>query len=792
MVDVPAGLTSLQVKSLQIKHGKNKVDSHITTSWHILLRQIKSPFIYLLLGAAALALILQEKTDAILIVFFTLFNVGLGFYQEYRSEITAKLLTKYLRRYVSVVRDNKPLEIFAEDLVPGDIIFLEVGDIIPADAKLIVSKRGISVDESILTGESVPVDKTVPGGMLLSGTTVTSGTGYAVILRIGNSSELGKIAKAAAGIVRVSAFEKNISLISSFTLKLITIILLATYLTNLALKGPGSFLESTLFAIALAVSVIPEALPVVVTFSLSRGAMSLARRGSIVKRLSSIEDLGGIEILATDKTGTITENELSIKDFYVCKGTTLTNLKHYLAFASPGKDHVDKILRSLSTAKREIIDEIRFDANRKRSTTIINLGKSYLTLVKGAPEVLLKLYSHNPKTGEYSWLKTQEDKGNRVIAVAANIFTPHKNCKPEKEEESCHIIGYVALADTVKKTAIQAVKKARALNVVIKIISGDSREVTYHIAKSVGLVNSPSQVITGDELNKLETQELHKAVEHHTCFARISPIQKSQIIDIMQESHVVGFVGDGVNDAPALKSADVAIAVDHATDVAREAADIILKSKSLTTIIDGIEEGRIVFGNTAKYIKMTLAANLGNFFSVAIASLLIPFLPMLPIQILLVNLLSDFPMIAIAADTMDPKEISSPGVYDIRDIATITSLFGLVSSTFDLIFFAIFVRFGAQTLQTGWFIESIVTELLFFYSIRTRSPLWKSTPPPLGITLLSSSVILLTILLPFLPVIGPSLQLIPLPPHFLLLNLALIFTYLVITETVKIFYYRSK
>lgn len=789
-MDIPMpGLSSSEFDNLQQQFGKNTVKTSTTTGWHILLRQVKSPFIYLLLGAALLSFSLGERTDAAMIVLFTCINIFLGFYQEYRSEATARLLSGFLRHRASVVRDGSLTEIYAEDIVPGDVIFIESGDIIPADSVLIAAKHGLEIDSSVITGESIPVEMSLADSPLLAGTTVVSGSGFAKVTKIGASSQLGKIAAAAAATVRVSAFEKNIAKISGFTLKLIAVILVATYATNLALKGMGSFLETTLFAIALAVSVIPEALPVVVTFSLSRGALRLARHGSIVKRLSSIEDLGGIEILATDKTGTITENKLSVADMFAPDQGVLAD---YLSYAATGKDVIDGLLHSLSSKSRRVIDEIPFDALRRRSTTLVEAGRDTILIVKGVPEELHNILKHKLVTGERLWLKKQEEVGNRVIAVAAVKYPKSKKYDLKKTEKLCKLYGYIALSDTVKATAKLSVAQAKRLNIAIKIISGDSAGVCYHVANQIGLAKSMDEVITGPELDALDDRDLHAAVSAHSVFARITPLQKSQLIDIMQEEKTVGFIGDGVNDAPALKSADVAIAVNHAADVAREAADIILTNNSLHTIVGGIEEGRIVFGNTAKYIKMTLAANVGNFFSVAIASLFIPYLPMLPIQILLVNLLSDFPMIAVAADTIDTAEISSPQTYNIHEIAAVASIFGLVSSAFDLIFFSIFVRFTPAILQTGWFIESILTELLFFYSIRSHAGILHAVKPPWGISALTAFVICLTVSITYTAFGHSELQFVSLPAPLLLLTFGLIFVYLVATETVKIFYYRNK
>lgn len=781
------GLSTSEALAAQKKFGPNSVETNTTTAWNIFLRQVKSPFIYLLLTAAILSFGLKEPVDALMIILFISINISLGFYQEYRSEQTARLLIHFIKREVVVLRDTVFKSLPSEELVPGDTIRLKPGDIVPADGTLTECENNeIEIDESILTGESRSVIKKV-GDMLLAGTTILSGSGLGKITKTGDTSELGTIAKIAAETTKVSGFEKNITQLSTFTLKLISIILLVTYITNLILKGPSSFLETTLFSIALAVSVIPEALPVVTTFSLSRGALHLAKHKVIVKRLSAIEDLGGIEILAIDKTGTITENKLAIAEIFTADKTALLE---YASHAATSGDTIDTALNIPGTDVTPVA-EIPFDPIRKHSSILIKEETSLRLILKGVPEIIEKVTNNKLSSEQKNWLTAQELLGRRVIAVATRVVKTRPSSLNTIEIGS-RIIGLIALSDHLKTSSFAALALAKKLNVQIKMISGDSQNVCTTIAKEVGLITEDAQVISGDALALLSNEELHQVVQKIIVFARTSPIQKRQIIQILEENHNVGFVGDGINDAPTLKIANVAIAVDGASDVAREAADIILTNPSLHTIMTGIAEGRTVFANTSKYIKITLAANVGNFFSVAIASLLIPYLPMLPVQILLVNLLTDFPMITVATDSVDLGELSKPQIYNMHEIASTAVVFGIVSSTFDLIFFASFVHFAGAVLQTNWFLESVLTELLFFFSMRTKLPFWKAIRPPRSILLLTTIVIAITLALPYTTFGKVNLQFIaPTETHLLMLA-SIVVAYLITTEAVKLFYYKSQ
>lgn len=761
--DLLSGLTSIDAKNRLEKYGKNKLAKHEVHWWNVLFRQFKSPFIYLLAVAAILSIFLGHLTDGVMIFGFIAINTILGFYQEFKSEQTAKLLGKLVSTKEKVIRDGEEIEINSDELVPGDIVLLVPGDIVQADLRL-VENKGILIDESVLTGESQAQAKTTDKlknkskeifhaqNIIFAGTSVVSGRGKGVVIATGKQKEISHITKLATEATRESTFEKGIGRLSSFILKLIGATLILMFVANILIKGANTEITSLLFfTIALAVSVIPEALPVVTTFSLSRGALNLSRKKVVVKRLSAIEDLGSISVLCTDKTGTITENKMVLVD-------TLNFKKDLLFKASLASDFLNKnnhktinsfdtaLYKKLSsTTKSRInsykkIDEIPFDPKRKRATILVGNGRDTYLVTRGAPENVAQLCTHKHLRQIEKWSDKQGKLGRRVMAVAVKkLQSEPKNL--EKAEKDLTLVGLLSFDDPLKSTAKASIDRAKELGVEIKILTGDRKDVAGAIGFKVGLVDSPDNVITGEEFDKLPVQKKHEAVEKYSIFARVNPEQKYEIIKLIEEHHEVGFLGEGINDAPALKIANVGIVVSDASDIAKEAADILLLNPSLHTIINGIAEGRSVFANTVKYIKATLASNFGNFYAVATASLLISYLPLLPLQILLVNLLSDFPMISIATDSVDDSEIAMPKTYEIREIVFTATVLGIVSSAFDFITFATFFHFAPEILQTNWFMESILTELLLIYSIRTRKFFLKSFRKNMP----SKSILILTI-----------------------------------------------
>ncbi len=811
------GLSPREAHQRQITTGGNIIRANETTWKTILLRQFRSPFLYLLLAASFVSLLLHEALDGGIILLFVAINTILGFFQEYRSEKTLKLLNKYLIATTKVIRDGKPHIVPSVELVPGDIIRLEPGDIIPADVRFLETEN-LMADESVLTGESSAVEKNFSPreaettdvykamNIGFSGTTIVSGEGTAIIVAIGSATQYGTIASLTTRTIRESTYEKQLQKFSKFTLGLVLVTLALLILANIVIKEAPSFVDLAIFSIALAVSVIPEGLPVVMTFSLSVGALHMAKKSVVVKRLSAIEDLGSIEVLCSDKTGTLTQNVMSVVDIWGDRTQTLihagylalhTAKSHYKGNASFNK----AIEEALSPPERnnilkaKLIHEIPFDPGRKRTTKLFTLNNERILLTMGAPEHIEKLLSSSEKKKiqqTHAWIAQQGKEGKRLLVVAKKSLENVKNTDNLLTlEHDLLLVGIIAFADPVKPTTIHAIHEAKQLGIQVKILTGDSREVAGYVATQIHLIQNPGDVLLGDELDALPIDKQHDAVEQCHVFARVTPQQKHTIIKLLQEKHEVGFLGEGINDGPALKMANVALVVDGASDIAKEAADIVLLEKSLNVIIEGIREGRKVFANTKKYITATLSANFGNFFAVSLASLLIEYLPMLPLQILLVNLLSDFPMIAVATDSVDEASITAPSRYDFKAFALIALLLGTVSTVFDFIFFSVFVRINAGTLHSAWFMGSILTELLFLFSIRTPKFFLRATRPSGMLVMLTAIAGVVTIILPQTSIGVSIFRFTPLSSVQLTGVIVIVLCYLMATEAVKILYYRG-
>jgi len=816
---ISSGLSNKEAQERLEQYGKNEISGQAVRWWEILLRQFKSAFIYLLLGASILAFILGEIIDAGMILLFLLISAALGFYQEYRSERTLQLLQQYVALHAKVFRNNKINIIRSQEIVPGDIIILETGDKIPADVRFIETYDA-TVDETILTGESVPIKKTSKSlpqsvkelyraaNLGFSGTMLVNGKAKGIVIATGKQTAMGRITCLTVETKRVSNFEKGIAKFSKFILRLIVITLIFVFLANIAVKGEGAdIVHLLIFSIALAVSVIPEVLPVVATFSLARGAKRLAKRKVVIKRLSAIQDLGGIEILCTDKTGTLTENTLTVAETYPQAASKIL-LYANLATTSPQKKKLepfDLALQKKSTktqqasiAQYQRLFDIPFDPVRRRNSVLVAKNGRKELVIRGAPEIVLDLcknLSSKEKQVINKWIIQQGIQGRRLLAIAKkNISSPNLNLsfkQVQALEIKFDFLGIIAFIDPIKSTAVAAVKRAGTLGVRIKVITGDSKEVAGAVACQIGLVSSPDQVITGQELETLSALKQREAVNAYSVFARVSPEQKYNIIQLLQEKHKVGFLGEGINDAPALKIAGVSLVVQSAADIAREAVDIILLQKDLKAVVDGIKEGRRTFANITKYIKATLASNFGNFYAIAIASLFVPFLPMLPIQILLVNLLSDFPMIAIATDTVDRKELAGPKKYDVKDIIFIAVILGIVSTVFDFMFFGFFYQISPKVLQTNWFIGSILTEIVFLFSIRTKGVFFKSQKPSSLLLWLTGGAFIVTIALPYTAIGQKIFHFTPPTAAHLLIILAIVSAYFIVSEIVKLFYYKE-
>lgn len=770
------GLSQKEAEERLAKFGFNELPS-LKRGWlQILFSQLKSPFSYLLFIAGFVSLIIGEILDALLIFLFVFINLVFGFIQEYRAERAIEILKTYLPNEVKVFREGQERVIEKKYLVIGDLVILKAGDIAPADLRIIEAKNLI-VDESILTGESKPVEKnekslTQPTkeifeakNIIFAGTAIINGEAKGVIISNIKESVMGRISKLVEEIKKKSAYEKELLDFSKLMLKMVLFFILTIFFLRL-LTNQRNILDYLIFCIALVVSILPEALPTVVVFSLSQGALRLAKQKVVVKRLNAIEALGNIKILCSDKTGTLTENRMTLEEVFSPDKNKAELFALFTTEIMKGKRVIEnsfdqaiiaKLAGNFSQKVKEfqLIAENPFDLNRLINSSIVKdkNGRQFL-IVKGAPE---KIFEKTKEIEGNLFLEEFEKKikecgreGKRVLAIA---YRELKEGEFKGDffalEREFHLLGLLIFIDSLKKTAKSTIKKAEKLGVRVKLITGDSREVAGYIGYQIGLIKNPDEVITGRELEELSEKDFEKKCEEIDVFARISPEMKYKIIEALQKKYEVGFLGEGINDAPALKISQVAIAVNTAAEISRETADIILLEKDLGVIIDGILSGRKIFNNLDKYIKTTVASNFGNFYSIALISLFIPFLPMLPLQILLVNLLSDFPMIAIATDNVETEELRRPKNYQMKQILPLILILALVSTIFDFIFFAIFYSTGGKNLQTLWFIESILTELSLIFAVRTRKRFYQAIRPSFPLIFLGLLAGFITIALPF-------------------------------------------
>ena len=809
------GLTTQQAHERLAQYHANVIKNHEITVWRILFNQIKSPFIYLLIIISGIDFALQNFTDGSMIFALVVFNTLFGFYQEYRTHRALQLLKKYIVDKIRAIRDGKEIEINSQQLVPGDIIKVYPGEIIPADIRFITTEN-ITIDESILTGESAPVQKNTDPvteknltvftatSIGFTGTSVLSGKGVGVVFATGSSSYFGSIAMLAQKSPKLSSFAQGIAQFSKFILYLTLITITVVFIAHLLLhRDQLNIINLLIFSMALGISIIPEALPIVITFSLARGALHLAKFKVITKRLSSIEDLGSMQLLCIDKTGTITENKLQLSAIQAADEQQL--LTYGVLAAGLPVDQLAKdegfngpLWQKLDNTSRKTIETFQvraehpFESHLRYSSVIVCNTERCELIVRGNVQELLPRCTQLSKDEQAkieAWTDQEGTQGHRVLIVAKKEV-PQTAQITQELETNLEYLGAISYVDPLKPTAAAALARARSLGVKVKIISGDTKEVNFAVAKQIKLISKTDEIISGEEFAQKSDLEKRELIEHCAVFAHILPDQKVEIVQLLEDKYDIGYLGDGINDAPALKIAHVSMAVDTAADVARDAADIILLHKSLRVIVDGIHEGRVVFANLVKYIKSTLAANFGHFYSLSIVSLLINFLPMLPSQLLLISLLTDFPLIAISTDTVSLQDINVPRRYDLKDIALITMILGLIVMVVDFIMFITFSKSPPQVLQTNWFITSILIELSFFYSIRSSLPFYKASRPSFIIVALSSIAASIGIGLPFTSFGQKFLHFQPPTAHDLGFIVILVIAYFIVTDLVKVLFYR--
>jgi len=815
-----SGLITSEVKNRLATYGANRLKPpKRSDAFTLLVSQFKSPIILILIFATVLSLFLHNIVDASIILTIVVISGLLGFWQEYgASNAIAKLLA-IVQIKAAVFRDGKQKEIPVEEIVPGDIIILNAGDIVPGDCLLLESKD-LFVDEAMLTGETYPVEKTVaplPADTALAqrtnsvwmGTHIVSGNAKALVILTGTNTEFGKVSERLKLKEPETEFEHGIRRFGYFLGEVTLILVIVIFGINVYLVRP--VLDSFLFSLALAVGLTPQLLPAIISINLAHGAKKMAEKKVIVKRLASIENFGSMNIICSDKTGTLTEGIVQVESALDVNGNE--NEKVFLfaylnAFYETGfTNPIDQAIlkhRKTDLAGYKKHDEIPYDFLRKRLSIAVTHGDTHFIVTKGALTNILDVCS-TAETKEGSVVKIASiqkhiqkhfeefsNQGFRTLGIAYKNL-PSESPINKSDEADMIFLGFLTLFDPPKANIADTIANLKQLGVSLKVITGDNHLVAANLSKQMGLTDT--QIITGPELHKMSDGALLRRVGGVNIFAEIEPNQKERIILAMRKAgNVVGYMGDGINDASALHAADVGISVDTAADVAKDAADIVLLEKDLGVLVEGVREGRTTFANTLKYVFMATSANFGNMFSMAGVSLFIPFLPLLSKQILLTNLMTDFPEMTIATDNVDGEMIDHPRRWDIKAIRKFMITFGLLSSVFDFVTFGLLLlvlHVSEGQFRTGWFLESVISASMIVLVIRSRKPFFKSKPGKyLLMATLSISVI--TILLPFTP-LGPLFGFTALSFTTYLFLLLIVAAYIAAAEVTKtIFYKRVK
>lgn len=808
------GLTESEAKNRLKSYGPNTILARKESSTlSLLLAQFKSPIILLLIFAALLSFYLRDAVEATLILIIISISGLLGFWQERRAADAVEKLLAVVKVKATVIRDGSQKDVPLEDIVPGDIVLLNAGDIIPGDSRIIESKD-LFANEATLTGETYPADKmarTVAQdaslarrmNSLFMGTSIVSGTAKAVVVLTGINTEFGKISERLFLRAPETEFERGVRHFGYLLMEVTLLLVVAIFAINVYFARP--IIESFLFSLALAVGLTPQLLPAIISINLAHGARRMASHKVIVKRLASIENFGSMNILCTDKTGTITEGKVRMHSALDVEGKesdevfllAYINAFYETGFANP----IDGAI--LNYKKPDLIgfkklDEVPYDFIRKRLSILVAKGDEHIIVTKGAfvnvLEICTKAQTSNgvmeiSKVRDQIQKKFEElsSQGFRVLGIAIRKIEA-KICLT-RDEADMTFMGFLVFFDPPKEDITRTISNLNDLGVGLKIITGDNRLVAASIGKEVGL--KKGVVITGSDLGKTSDEALLRQVQDVDIFAEVEPNQKERIILALRRTgNVVGYMGDGINDASALHASDVAISVDSAVDVAKEAADIVLLLKDLSVLSEGVVEGRKTFSNTMKYVFMATSANFGNMFSMALLSLFLPFLPLLPAQVLLTNLLTDLPEMTIAWDSVDPELVSYPRRWSIGFIKSFMVVFGLISSLFDYVTFGVLLFLLHATVgqfRTGWFIESVVSASMVVLIIRTRRPFFKSRP---GKYLLAAAVMvgLVTFVLPYTPLARPF-GFTLMPVYFLLIVAVIVAVYIAVAEVAKRFFY---
>lgn len=839
------GLTRAEVEDRQLTYGKNEVvHEQKKNPFIVFIKTFINPFIGVLTGLAVISLVIdvlmaepgeQEWTGVVIIAVMVVCSAILRFWQEWKANEATDSLMKMVKNTCLVKRAGSgEEELDITELVPGDIVFLAAGDMIPADLRIIESKD-LFISQASLTGESEPIEKFPEvkekqyrkgsivelDNICYMGSTVISGAAKGIVFETGNRTFLGTIARNLTGHRATTAFDKGISKVSLLLIRFMLVMVPFVFFINGFTKG--DWFEAFIFAISVAVGLTPEMLPMIVTANLSKGALSMSKKKTIVKNLNAIQNFGAMNILCTDKTGTLTCDKIVLEKYINADGSNDESkriLRHayFNSYFQTGlKNLMDKaILSHVKELKLEHlkdaytkVDEIPFDFIRRRMSVVIEdkQGKRQI-ITKGAVEEMLSICSHTEFNGEVQSLtdelkvkaqKISEEmnrKGMRVLAVAQKSYIEKVGNFSVSDEKEMVLIGFLAFLDPPKPSAAEAIKQLHEYGVEVKILSGDNDIVVKAIGRQVGIDTSYS--LTGPDIENMDETILKERVKTTTCFSKLTPLQKTQIISILQEQkNTVGFLGDGINDAAALRQSDIGISVDSAVDIAKESADIILLEKNLMVLEDGVLEGRKTFGNINKYIKMTASSNFGNMFSVMFASAFLPFLPMMPIHLLIQNLLYDISQTTIPFDRMDPEFLRKPRKWDASDLKRFMIYIGPISSIFDIVTYLVMWHvFGCNSpehqslFQSGWFIEGLLSQTLIVHMIRTRKiPFIQSraTWPVIGMTTL---VMVIGIVIPFTS-FGASIGLQALPLSYFPWLVGILLSYCVLTQLVKNWYIRK-
>jgi len=820
------GLGRRQAAARLKANGPNEINGAArVTTLQFLFKAFHNPFNYLISTLSLVSYLTDDLKAAILMAVMVVLSVLLTFFQELRSSRAAERLSAMVRTNVTVVRGSQKMEIPLSDLVPGDIVHLSSGDMIPADIRLL-SAKNLAVSQSALTGESIPVEKTLDlddgvtkelldlKNVCFMGTNVVSGAAQAIVLHTGMETYFGSIVHTLSGARTETSFDKGIHEFTKLMLKFMFVMVPLVFFINGCTKGNWS--DAFLFAVAIAVGLTPEMLPMIVTGNLAKGALAMSKQKVIVKRLNAIQNFGAMDVLCTDKTGTLTEdlvvfggsfgpfgqNDESVaRDAYL-NSFYQNGLKNFLDIALI--EHSKTSVFSEDVKKYEFLDELPFDFSRKRMSVLLEHKEGGQFLIsKGATEEVLSLCTRariqgNAVPMDFETRKRCHDtatqlneRGLRLIAVASKEIPPTQKSCELADENDLSFLGYVAFLDPpVKESARGAIEALEKYGVAVKILTGDNERVTMKVAHEVGL--RVDAVLLGQQITAMSDEELEHAVERTVIFAKLAPDQKQRIIHALHAGgHVVGFIGDGINDAPALRAADVGISVNNAVDIAKESADIILLEKSLMVLERGVIEGRKVFGNIIKYIKMGASSNFGNVFSMLGASFLLPFLPLRPVQLLTQNLLYDFSQIGIPFDQVDEEYLKKPRKWEIQGIKNFMLFMGPVSSLFDYATFALMWFYfkanhpGMQSLfQSGWFVEGLLSQTLIVHLIRTDKIAFLESRASLALSLTTAAVMGAGLYLPFSS-LGASLGFVPLPLAYFPWLVGILLSYCALTQVMK-------